>query len=214
MPMTGKGCKAELRLSAQNLRACWGARVCGFCRPTCVRVFGRVGLVGRGPMSAPIAVLKCLGCVSARPARISVHAGGARVCGYRRPIITFTRACLLEGWGWLDAGPCLRLLKCLGCVLLFSSGKIGLRVRKASVNLRACRGARVCGFCRPYNCYACVSFGRVGLVGRWHMSATIAVLKFLGCVLVFWEGWAAGPQSHREFACMPGGAASAATAAL
>jgi hypothetical protein len=67
MSASGQGCKAELRLSAQNLRACWGARVCGFCCPiqnlyACMS-FGREGLVGRGPMSATIAVLKCLRCV-------------------------------------------------------------------------------------------------------------------------------------------------------
>jgi hypothetical protein len=98
MPMSWKGCKAELRLSAQNLRACWGARVCGFCRP----------------------------------------------------IITCMRACRLEGWGWLDAGPCLRQLPSSNALgACFSSGKVGLRVHKAIANLRACRGARVCGYCRP-----------------------------------------------------------------
>jgi hypothetical protein len=106
-------------------------------------------------------LLKCLGCVlvfssgkiglRVRKASANLRAcRGARVCGFCRPIITAMRACLLEGWGWLDAGPCLRQLpssNSLGACL--SSGKVGLRVRKAIANLRACRGARICSYCRP-----------------------------------------------------------------
>ena len=111
---------------------------------------------------------------------------GSRVCGFCRPIITCMRACLLEGWGWLDAGTCLRQLpssNSLGACL--SSGKVGLRARKAIANLRACRGGPRLRLLPPYNnFYACVSFGRAWLFGRGPMSATIAVLKCFGCVLL------------------------------
>jgi hypothetical protein len=119
---------------------------------------------------------------------------GSRVCGFCRPIITCMRACLLEGWGWLDAGPCLRQLpssSALGACL--SSEK----ARKAIASLRTCRGARVCGYCRPT--ITCVRACRLEGRGWLDVGPCLRQLPSSNALgAFFWEGSGAFPSGQRQ----------------